>query len=498
MRLSDLIEGGTDAVQIPTPAAQLDILGLTADSRQVRPGWMFAALPGSRLDGRSFIDDAVERGAVAVLAAHGTRLKAYDRPVALVTDENPRRRLALMAARFHPRQPRVVAAVTGTSGKTSVASFARQLWTVLGHRAGSLGTLGVVAPGRETPGALTTPDPVALHRCLDELAGDGVDHLALEASSHGIEQHRLDGLRIAAAAFTNLSREHLDYHGSMDAYLAAKQRLFEALLPPGAAAVLNADAPEHERLSAVCRARGHRILHYGQAAAADIRLENRTPTADGQDLTIALFGRRREIRLPLIGAFQADNALCALGLVIGSGEDPDAALAALERLEGVHGRIERVARHPNGASIYVDYSHKPAALETVLKALRPHAAGRLVVVFGCGGDRDRGKRPIMGAVAAELADRVIVTDDNPRSEDPAAIRAEVLAGCPGASEIGDRAQAIRTAIADLGPDDLLVIAGKGHETGQTIGGVTHPFDDSEVARAVVSELGAGDAPGGGA
>ncbi|WP_119459289.1 UDP-N-acetylmuramoyl-L-alanyl-D-glutamate--2,6-diaminopimelate ligase [Rhodospirillaceae bacterium SYSU D60014] len=495
--VSDLVEGERPAVQIATPAEQIDVQGLTADSRQVQPGWLFAALPGSRADGRGFIDDAVGRGAVAVLAASGTHLKPYDRPVALVTDDNPRRRLALLAARFHPSQPRVVAAVTGTSGKTSVASFARQLWTLLGHRAGSLGTLGVVAPGFDAAGSLTTPDPVALHRCLDALAGGGIDHLALEASSHGLEQYRLDGVRITAAAFTNLSRDHLDYHQSMDAYLAAKLRLFDALLPPDAGAVLNADMPEYEQLSATCHARGLRILSYG-CGAVDIRLEDRVPVAEGQQLTIGLFGRRHRILLPLTGAFQAHNALCALGLVIAGGEDAASAVAALERLTGVHGRIELVARHPNGAPVYVDYAHKPDALETVLKTLRPHAKGRLVVVFGCGGDRDRGKRPLMGAIAAAHADRVIVTDDNPRSEDPTAIRAEILAACPQATEIGDRAEAIRAAITRLAPDDLLVIAGKGHESGQTVAGVTHPFDDSDVARSVASAMDADGKSGGGA
>jgi len=482
VRLSELIEG--DAV---TASAEIDIRGLTADSRAVQPGWLFAALPGSRTDGRRFIAEAIGRGAAAVLAPAGTALAAGERAVALVTDDNPQRRLALLAARFYARQPRVIAAVTGTTGKTSVADFTRQLWTLLGRRAGSLGTLGVVAPGHDAAGALTTPDPVALHRCLAELAADGFDHLALEASSHGLDQFRLDGVRVTAAAFTNLSREHLDYHPSMDAYLGAKLRLFDALLPPGGGAVLNADVPEYERLSTLCRARGHRVLAYG-AAGAEIRLDGVTPAPDGLRLAVRLFGRAREVVLPVAGTFQAMNALAALGLVVAGGEDAEAALAAVAGLRGVRGRIELVAHHPNGAPIYVDYAHKPGALEAVLTALRAHASGRLAVVFGCGGDRDRGKRPQMGEIAARLADRVIVTDDNPRSEDPAAIRAAILAGCRGAAEIGDRAAAIGAAIAELQPDDLLVIAGKGHETGQTAAGVTRPFDDAEVARAAVSDL----------
>ncbi|MGH6960556.1 MAG: Mur ligase family protein, partial [Dongiaceae bacterium] len=336
-------------------------------------------------------------------------------------------------------------------------------------------------------GALTTPDPVALHRQLAALAADGIDHLAMEASSHGLEQYRLDGVRVSLAAFTNLTRDHLDYHGTMAAYLAAKQRLFEALLAADGTAVLNADAPEFTALAAACRSRGQRVLGYGRAGA-DLRLIEAVPDAGGQRLTIELLGRRHAIRFPVAGSFQAMNLLAALGLVIGGGENAEAALAAAETLSGVRGRIELVARHPNGAAIYVDYAHTPDALETVLTALRPHAGGRLVIVFGAGGDRDRGKRPQMGAVCERLADRAIVTDDNPRSEDPAAIRAEIMAACRRATEIGDRATAIRTAIAELAANDLLVIAGKGHESGQIVGKTTLPFDDATVAREAVAAL----------
>jgi UDP-N-acetylmuramoyl-L-alanyl-D-glutamate--2,6-diaminopimelate ligase len=464
--------------------SEVEIRGLTADSRQVEPGFLFAALPGVRTDGRRFIDQAVAAGAVAVLAAPDIALPPG---VTLVADANPRRRLALIAARFFACQPRRIAAVTGTSGKTSTAEFARQLWTLLGLRAASLGTLGVVAPSGSEYLSLTTLDPVELHRRLAALAESGVEHLAIEASSHGLDQFRLDGVEIGAAAFTNLSRDHLDYHQSMAAYLAAKRRLFTEVMAPTGTAVLNADASEFADLATACRARGQRVIAYG-AAGADLRLIESRPETSGQRLIVEAFGRRESLFFPVAGSFQAHNLLAAIGLVAAGGEPVDGVLGAVAKLVGVHGRIELVTRHSNGAAIYVDYSHKPGALEAVLTALRPHARGKLVVVFGCGGDRDRGKRPLMGEVATRLADRVIVTDDNPRSEDAAAIRREVLAGAPGALEIGDRRQAIRQAVAGLGPDDLLVVAGKGHETGQIVGNIVHPFDDSAEARAAVAGL----------
>ena len=465
------------------------LTGLTADSRAVEPGFLFAALPGSRVDGRDFIDQAIARGAQSILAPTGTELPATASGIRLITDDRPRRRFALMAAAFYGRQPATIAAVTGTNGKTSTANFARQIWERLGHSAASLGTLGITAPGMEQYGALTTPDPVALHASLAELADAGITHLAMEASSHGLDQFRLDGVRVTAAGFTNLSRDHLDYHGTMEAYLAAKTRLFDEVLAPGGTAVLNADTPEFKMLATRAEAAGRRVLSYG-AKGRELRLTRLAPQPDGLDLTIAVRGRAAELTLPLAGAFQAANALCALGLVLADGADPQAATAALEGLSGVRGRLELVARHPNGAPVYVDYAHTPDALETVLKALRPHTRGRLVAVFGCGGDRDPGKRPVMGATVARLADRPIVTDDNPRSEDPATIRAAVMAACPGAREIGDRAEAIREAVAGLAPSDVLVIAGKGHETGQIVGEDVHPFDDSEHARAAARDLGA--------
>ena len=478
---------------VPEAAIEpIEIEGLSADSRQIAPGYLFAALPGSAADGRAFIDEAVAKGAVAVLGPAGTRLKNYGRPVALLTDENPRRRLALMAAQFYGRQPRLIAAVTGTNGKTSVADFTRQVWQHVGCKAASLGTLGLVPAHPAAPPALTTPDPVALQRCLAALAADGFDHLAMEASSHGLDQYRLDGVQVTAAAFTNLSRDHLDYHGSMDAYLGAKLRLFTDLLRDGGLAVINADVPEAEAIKTAVVQRDVTVLSYGQAGHA-LRLAERTARPDGQALVLDVLGARHDVRLPLAGTFQASNVLAALGLAIATGSEPEAALAALPHLQGVRGRMELVARTPNGAAVYVDYAHTPDALETVLTALRPHTEGRLFVVFGCGGDRDPGKRPLMGDAAQRLADVAIVTDDNPRNEDPAAIRRQALAAAPDAREIGDREDAIAQAVEELGPGDILVVAGKGHETGQTVAGEVLPFDDRAVAQAAVAALSGGAA-----
>ncbi|WP_374441581.1 UDP-N-acetylmuramoyl-L-alanyl-D-glutamate--2,6-diaminopimelate ligase [Stella sp.] len=465
-----------------------EIRGIAVDSRAVEPGFLFAALPGLATDGRRFIADAAARGAVAVLAPEGTALPdGVD--LALLTDPNPRRRLALLAAAFHAPQPERVAAVTGTNGKTSTADFARQLWAATGRAAASLGTLGIRAPGFERKGTLTTPDPVVLHAALADLAQRGVARVALEASSHGLDQFRLDGIRIAIAAFTNLTRDHLDYHPDMAAYRAAKFRLFAAVMEPGGTAVLNADSDEFPGLAAICRERGHRIVGYGHRGA-DIRLLRQELHTEGQRLTIGVAGREWTVDLPLAGDFQAMNALAALGIVLADGVAAEAAVPALARLAGVPGRMQQVARLANGAAVYVDFAHTPDALTTVLEALRRHTAGRLVCVFGCGGDRDPGKRPEMGAAVGRGADRVIVTDDNPRGEDPAAIRAPAVAAArrfaADVTEIGDRRQAIFTAVAQLGPGDVLVVAGKGHESGQTIGGQTLPFDDGTVAREAVA------------
>jgi UDP-N-acetylmuramoyl-L-alanyl-D-glutamate--2,6-diaminopimelate ligase len=483
---TDIMAGNAEALKATGPL-DVEIAGLTADSRRVHPGYLFAALPGREVDGRDYVPAARKAGAAALLLPEGSRLSVPPE-IAVLTTANPRRALALMAARFAGAQPKIVCAVTGTSGKTSTTVFARQLWTLLGHRAGSMGTIGVVAPGYERGESLTTPDPVELHAMLAELARKDIDHVAIEASSHGLDQYRLDGVQLAAAAFTNLSRDHLDYHPTMEAYLSAKLRLFSELLPSGAAAVINADIEPAARLVEIAVRRKQRLIRFGRKGC-EINLLKQTPSATGQELELKVLGEHHTVVFPVVGLFQAENLLAALGLVIGSGADPAKAVGMIDRLTGVHGRIEHVATTPSGGSIYVDYAHKPAGLEAVLTALRPHAEGKLVVLFGCGGDRDPGKRPQMGEIATRLADRVIVTDDNPRTEDPATIRAAILKGAPGATEIGDRAQAITSAIGGLRRGDLLVIAGKGHETYQIVGKTKHPFDDSAVARAAVAEIG---------
>ena len=472
----------------PPPAAHAVYRGMTADSRQVGAGFLFAALPGTLTDGRSFIADAVAKGAVAILAPTGTTLPpgigSGSEPVTLITDDNPRRRFARMVAEFYGRQPDVIAAVTGTNGKTSTTHFLRQIWQHAGRRAASLGTLGLTAPGGDVAGALTTPDPVVLHGHLAGLAEDGVTHLAMEASSHGLDQHRLDGVRVALAGFTNLSRDHLDYHGTMPAYLAAKTRLFVEILVPGGTAVLNADSPATASIAREATDARRVVMTFGRAGR-DVRVDTVEATADGLDLSLSVRHRRHHVTVPLVGLFQVENAACALGLALASGVADDDAVAALGRFKGVRGRLELAGHHGSGAPIYVDYAHTPEALETMLHALRPHTKGRLHIVFGAGGDRDRGKRPEMGAVANRLADSVIVTDDNPRSEDPATIRAAIMLACPQAREIGDRADAIAEAVGSLMPGDVLVIAGKGHESGQIVGDRVHPFDDAQQARAVI-------------
>jgi len=476
-----------------SPGADPEIVGLSADSRTVRPGFLFAALPGTRQDGRVFAADAVSRGAVAILTDNAGALSlAPDRRarVTILVDANPHRRLACLAARFHGRQPRTIAAVTGTNGKTSVVHFIREIWTTLGFAAASLGTLGLATADGRRPGALTTPDPVALHRDLAMLAEQGIERVAIEASSHGLDQYRLDGLAPAAAAFTNLTRDHLDYHGDMAHYRAAKDRLFFELLMPGGSAVLNADSGEFPRLAAHCRATGHPVIAYGADAAADLRLLDCEPQGSCQVLRLDVFAQRRELVLPLAGAFQATNALTALGMAVATGTSAAAATGALTHLTAVPGRLEFVSEREGGGAIVVDYAHTPDALATVLSTLRRHARGRLVALFGCGGDRDAGKRPLMGQVAVRLADRVYVTDDNPRTEPPGQIRRAILAAAPNAIEIGDRREAIAAAVADIGPGDLLVIAGKGHETGQIVGSETYPFDDAAIAREI-----AGSGPG---
>ncbi|MCO6419715.1 UDP-N-acetylmuramoyl-L-alanyl-D-glutamate--2,6-diaminopimelate ligase [Siccirubricoccus sp. KC 17139] len=469
-------------IGLETPPGEAPPLaGLTADSRAVRPGFLFAALPGAKADGRAYIAEAVARGAAAVLAPAGTAWPQGVPARPFITDADPRRVLALLAAAFHGAQPDWVVAVTGTNGKTSTVDFLRQLWALAGERAASLGTLGLVAEGFPPGPSLTTPDPVSLHATLAALARAGISRAAMEASSHGIEQRRLDGVKLAAAGFTNLTRDHLDYHGTLAAYREAKLRLFATLLPPGAPAVANADM-EAETLSALRAARPD-LLTVGEAGEA-IRLLAHRPLPAGQALELDLFGRRESVELALPGRFQADNVLLAAALAVATGLEAARLPFLLPRLAGVRGRMELAARLPNGAAAYVDYAHTPDALARLLAALRPHVApgGKLHVVFGAGGDRDPGKRPLMGAACAAAADICWVTDDNPRSEDPAAIRAAVLAGCPGGIDAGERRGAIARALGALGPGDVLAVAGKGHESGQTIAGVTTPFDDAAVLR----------------
>lgn len=467
-----------------------EIAGLTADSREVRPGYLFAALAGARDDGARYIEDALAHGAAAVLVGPGAEVD--ETRVAVIRSGEARAVFARLAARVHPGQPPKVAAVTGTNGKTSVASFAAEIAAHAGLRAASLGTLGVRAPGLARDLGHTTPDPVRLHRELAALAGRDIDFLALEASSHGIDQHRLDGIRIQAAGFTNLSRDHLDYHRDMASYRAAKLALFTTLVAGDGTAVINADEAAGAAFAEAARERGLTLWTYGRAGDT-LMVTRLEPVASGLSLGALLFGRHYDVNLPLLGAFQAHNVLCALGLAVACGIDADKAIAGLPHLTGVPGRMQKVAE-VDGASIIVDYAHTPDALATVLTAIRPHVAGRLTCVFGCGGDRDPGKRPLMGAAVAAHADRAIVTDDNPRSEDPAAIRAAALAACPGGIEIGDRAEAIAAGVAGLGRGDVLVIAGKGHEQGQIVGNVVRPFDDAQVARAAAASVQAARRP----
>lgn len=479
---------GTGNVGAYRMDAPIEFKGLASDSREVKPGYLFAALPGARADGAQFIADAVARGAVAVLGRPELALQVRELGVAFLADENPRLRLAHLASNFFGAQPSTIAAVTGTNGKTSVAVFLRQIWASEGLRAASLGTIGLVTPTGETALAHTTPDPISLHRLLAELRRDGIDRLALEASSHGLDQYRLDGVRIAAAAFTNITRDHLDYHATFEDYLNAKLRLFSELVCDGGVTVVNADAQYGDRFCAAAAARKLNLLTIGQSGSG-LRLVSQKPLGDGQDLRVMYRGIERKIPLPLAGSFQASNVLVAAGLALGLGEPADAVFAALSHLHGAPGRLEKVAYAPSGASVYVDYAHTPDALETVLTALRPHVSGRLHVIFGCGGDRDKGKRPLMGAAAAKHADVVIVTDDNPRSEDPSLIRREALVSCTNAQEIGDRAEAIHAGIEALNSGDVLVIAGKGHESGQIIRNVTRPFSDREEAINAAAALG---------
>jgi UDP-N-acetylmuramoyl-L-alanyl-D-glutamate--2,6-diaminopimelate ligase len=480
VNLSELI--GRDG-EFDARFAALEIGGLVSDSRKVKPGDLFVAVPGAKADGLKFVPQALAAGAAAVMAERAPDDLPAD--IVFVLAGNVRQALALAAARFYRRQPEIIAAVTGTSGKTSVAAFTRQIWAALGCEAASIGTIGLVTPTQETYGSLTTPDPIELARTLDRLAEDGITHLAMEASSHGLDQHRIDGVRVSVGGFTNLTRDHMDYHATEDAYLAAKLILFERIVVAGGAAVIAADNPEADRVIAPATGRGLRVMTVG-AKGSGIRLLGNEIDGFSQTLRLEHEGKRYRVRLPLVGAFQVENALVAAGMAIATGSDPAAVFHALEGLEGAKGRLELIGQR-NGAPIFVDYAHKPDALAKALDALRPYAKRKLVVVFGAGGDRDQGKRPLMGAIAAEKADSIIVTDDNPRSENPAAIRAAILAAAVGATEIGDRGEAIRRAVAALQSGDVLLVAGKGHESGQIVGERVLPFSDHEAVAAALKE-----------
>jgi UDP-N-acetylmuramoyl-L-alanyl-D-glutamate--2,6-diaminopimelate ligase len=454
--------------------------GLASDSRAVKPGYLFAAIAGTKGDGASFVTDAVARGAVAVLGKPEIADAVAKTGASFIVAENPRLVLAQAAAAFYGLQPKTIAAVTGTNGKTSITVFLREIWTHLGKPAASMGTIGVVTPTETIKLDNTTPGPIEVQKLLAEVKHAGIDNLALEASSHGLDQYRLDGAEIAAVAFTNLTRDHMDYHATLDAYLDAKLRLFRDLARDDAVAVVNADADYADRFVAAAAQRGLKLITVGERGGG-IKLVSRKATSDGQELGVVYAGKDYSVSLPIAGAFQASNALVAAALAIGLGDDPAAVFEALRYLKGAPGRLEKVATAKSGAPIYVDYAHTPDALETVLNALRPHTGRKLVVVFGCGGDRDKGKRPLMGAIAARLADQAIVTDDNPRTEDATTIRSEILTASPGAIDIGDRAEAIRAGISELSSEDVLVIAGKGHESGQIVGSTIHPFSDREEA-----------------
>ena len=460
--------------------SQIRISGITSDSRAVERDFLFAALPGVKADGMVYARTAAEKGAAVII---GQSAPETDPGIPVILVPDARAALAKIAARFYPRQPKTIIAVTGTNGKTSVASFVRQIWAELGFPAASLGTVGLVSPKGEEYSNLTTPDPIALHRIVDRLAGEGVTHLALEASSHGLDQHRLDGMKLAAGGFTNITRDHLDYHATFDAYRTAKLKLFGELLPPKAGAVICADGPGAADFVAAAKERGLRLLTVG-AHGLGIHLLKSERDGFAQRLTVRHAEEDYVLLLPLAGDFQMENALVAAGLAIATGGKPAKVFAALENLQGAKGRLERVGE-TNGAVVVVDYAHTPDALANALDALRPYANGRLIVLFGAGGDRDPGKRPLMGAAAHDKADAVIITDDNPRSEEPATIRRQILAAAPGAREIGDRGTAIATAIGELQPGDILLVAGKGHETGQIVGGKTLPFSDHE---AILSAL----------
>lgn len=471
MRLDMLAKG------LAGDVPEVEVSGFAIDNRKVAPGCVFGAFEGARVNGEDFIPQAITAGAVAVVA----RPEAQVEGVFHVADANPRRLFAQMAARFYAPFPDTCVAVTGTNGKTSCVELTRQIWRALGHTSASIGTLGVTTSVDQVSTGLTTPDIVTFLSNMAGLRKEGITHAAFEASSHGLAQYRTEGLPVKAGAFTNLSRDHLDYHGTMDAYFAAKMRLFDEVIEDDGAAVIWTDDERSADVIARAKARGLRLVTVGQAGET-LRLISREPTALGQKLVIAADGAEHIIMLPLIGAYQAANVLISAGLVLATGTPWAQIMPHLSRLQPVRGRLERAVLTKAGAPVYVDYAHTPDGLRAAIEALRPHTTGRLIVLFGAGGDRDAGKRPLMGKVASEMADHVIVTDDNPRSEDPTVIRAAIMAGAPQAQEIGGRRDAIAAAIAQAGADDIVLLAGKGHEQGQIIGERVLPFDDVEVAR----------------
>ncbi len=472
--LRDLIGGGVEQ--------GIRVYGITADSRTATTGFAFFAIPGTKADGTKFAKDAVARGA-SVILGEGERPSDLDPKVSYIRVADIRRTLALAAAKVFPRQPETMVAVTGTNGKTSVASFVRQIWAALGEQAASVGTIGLVTPSGEVEGSLTTPDAVSLHELLDRLAEAGVTHMAMEASSHGLDQKRLDGVRLAAGAFTNLTRDHLDYHKTFEHYRAAKMRLFGTLLSSGAAAVTDADQEEAKLVEAIAKQRGLRYFSVGRAGK-NIQLIESKIDGFAQRLDVIADGKKHSLKLPLVGVFQVSNALVAAGLAIVTGSDTARVLAVLENLKGAYGRLELVGEK-NGAPIFVDYAHTPDAIENALTALRPYVKNKLAVVFGAGGDRDPGKRPLMGAAALKHADQIYVTDDNPRSEETSEIRRAILSGAPGAIEIGDRTEAVHKAVRSLSKGDVLLVAGKGHESGQILRDRTIPYTDHDAVKAAL-------------
>ncbi len=482
-----LSELGLTAVGARNPI----VTGLTVDSREVAPGKLFAALPGSKVHGAEFIEYALHMGAAAILTdragADIAKPELDASEAALIVTDEPRQTLAYTAALWFGAQPQIITAVTGTNGKTSVSTFVRQIWNLLDLQAVNLGTTGVEG-SFQAPLMHTTPEPITLHRTLAEAARVGITHAAMEASSHGLDQRRLDGVHLAAAGFTNFTQDHLDYHGTFEAYFDAKLSLFTRVLSDDGIAVVNMDDLKGPHVMDIAQRTGHEVIAVGRGEGVDLQLKAQRFDATGQDILFTWHERPFKARLSLMGGFQAENVLLAAGLVIASGEDPSRVFDTLPDLETVHGRMELAATRANGAAVFVDFAHTPDAVATALKAMRPHVMGRLVTIIGAGGDRDTSKRPLMGAAAADNADTVFVTDDNPRSEDPAKIRSAVMDGVPEAFEVADRAEAILRAVDSLGPGDALLIAGKGHETGQIVGDTVYPFDDCEQASVAVAAL----------